>query len=438
MKKYKKIHILYVLVIVSILSYSIILLSNADDGRPEAPFTVKSLRKIHENNLSCSVFSVENTSSNLISGWSFLMRPTVQTIDHVENGDANLIQTENNKNTYSIRGVFNGSEIVEVTICFNNASKSHSGDRTPSTPSSTSGMTHNNTSTEFSPYLDITLSTNNKLIDKLNSTGSSARVSFVVSGGECNPKFGSIELDNSVIRQNISKIKVPLVISFGGESGTELAGDSKCNDPKKLANAYNKVIDIMNTHSIDLDIEGDILSKHDITDNRSKALKILQDKYKDLNITYTLPVMPTGLTDDGLYVLKSSKNHNVKVKCFNLMTMNYGSSVDGKSMDKNAINAVDKVSNNIKTIFGENKPYSMLGITPMIGQNNVDQEVFTIDNAKSLYKYAIDKKINTVSMWDVSRDNPCNNNGSEQVNCSGVESQSTGEFMDILSGENQG
>ena len=36
-------------------------------------------------------------------------------------------------------------------------------------------------------------------------------------------------------------------------------------------------------------------------------------KGRDLKVTLTLPVLPTGLTADGLYVLQSAYSHGVKV-----------------------------------------------------------------------------------------------------------------------------
>src|SRR5437870_6357456 len=45
-----------------------------------------------------------------------------------------------------------------------------------------------------------------------------------------------------------------------------------------------------------------------------------------LNISFTLPVLPTGLTADGLNVLASAKHDGLNVDLVNIMTMDYGSS----------------------------------------------------------------------------------------------------------------
>ena len=50
---------------------------------------------------------------------------------------------------------------------------------------------------------------------------------------------------------------------------------------------------------------------------------------KDLQVWYTLPVLPTGLTGDGLYVLQSAQKYGVKVAGVNLMTMDFGAGSPG-------------------------------------------------------------------------------------------------------------
>jgi chitinase len=49
----------------------------------------------------------------------------------------------------------------------------------------------------------------------------------------------------------------------------------------------------------------------------------------------------------------------------------------------------------------------MLGATPMIGQNDVSTEVFTLDDAKTLVAFAKTYKIGLVSFWAINRDQPC-------------------------------
>jgi hypothetical protein len=51
-----------------------------------------------------------------------------------------------------------------------------------------------------------------------------------------------------------------------------------------------------------------------------------------------------------------------------------------------------------------------LGATPMIGQNDFTEEVFTLEDATSLNDFAIEKNIGRMSMWSANRDIPCGEN----------------------------
>jgi chitinase len=68
--------------------------------------------------------------------------------------------------------------------------------------------------------------------------------------------------------------------------------------------------------------------------------------------------------------------------------------------------------------------WSRIGATPMIGQNDVDAERFTVADASGLAKYAVDKGLGRVSMWSLNRDSGCRGTFTNVVvhsnTCSGV------------------
>ena len=57
---------------------------------------------------------------------------------------------------------------------------------------------------------------------------------------------------------------------------------------------------------------------------RNQALAQLKAANPGLTISYTLPVLPTGLTADGINVLKSAKANSFYPDVINIMTMDYG------------------------------------------------------------------------------------------------------------------
>ena len=59
----------------------------------------------------------------------------------------------------------------------------------------------------------------------------------------------------------------------------------------------------------------------------------LQRERPDLEVSFTLPVMPSGLDADSLAPLESANSHDVQVATVNLMRMNYGESYAGDMGD---------------------------------------------------------------------------------------------------------
>jgi chitinase len=71
-----------------------------------------------------------------------------------------------------------------------------------------------------------------------------------------------------------------------------------------------------------------------------------------------------------------------------------------------------------------------MGVTPMIGANDVPGEVWTLDDADWLVQQARRSGLGRVSMWSANRDARCGGAGSDQPvsnTCSGVD-QDVAEF----------
>jgi hypothetical protein len=250
-----------------------------------------------------------------------------------------------------------------------------------------------------------------------------------VTGSGCTPQWFS---QYSIPGENTIKPIISafgsdnVIISFGGAVGTELA--NSCGTVAGTQAGYQAVIDYYGVKSLDFDIEGASLGNAAITDIRNQAIAGLIKANPGLTVSYTLPVLPSGLTWDGNNLLKSAAKYGVKVDIVNLMTMDYGPNFDGTIMGQHAINAAKAVTDQIKAAGLT----ARVGITPMIGINDVQSEVFTIANAKEVLNYA-KSNTNTVgrlAMWSIARDNGgCV--GSLSYGCSGV-SQSEYDFARAL------
>ncbi len=203
------------------------------------------------------------------------------------------------------------------------------------------------------------------------------------------------------------------MVSFGGASGTELA--QAITSVPALTAAYQQVINAYQLTHIDFDIEGAAEADTASIDRRSQAIAALQQAAaadgRTLQVWFTLPVLPTGLTADGLYVLQSALKYGVQIAGVNVMAMDYG---DGAApnpqgqMGTYAIDAATSTFNQLRSLLGptptNSQLWAMIGVTPMIGMNDQTDEVFTQQDAEQLVAFAQQVGMGRLSFWDLNRD----------------------------------
>lgn len=264
----------------------------------------------------------------------------------------------------------------------------------------------------FAPYADLSLYPLYDLAGAAKATGNKFfNLAFIVdSGNNCTPKWGGVTAVNDpTIMSDISGLRAAggdVRVSFGGASGSELA--LNCSSAQALASAYQSVITATNAKQIDFDIEGAALSDTTANDRRNQAIKILEQNDKSLSVSYTLPVLPSGLTQDGVNLLQSAKNNGATIAAVNIMAMDYGSSFPA-DMGQNAIDAATAVQATVKNVWGlsDADAWSRIAVTPMIGVNDVSSETFTTANAAKLVTFAQQKHLAWLSFWSAARDTQC-------------------------------
>lgn len=291
--------------------------------------------------------------------------------------------------------------------------------------------------TGYAPYVSATEASDN------DSAGSPSvyNLAFVIAdGSDCTPSWnGTDAIGDSSVTSRISALKeegAEVRVSFGGASGKELA--ETCSSAAKLASAYGSALDAAGSSLADFDIEGDTLTDSDSVDLRSEAIALLQKERTDLAVSFTLPVMPSGLDADSVALLESANNNSVQVSTVNIMTMNYGESYDG-DMGDYAITSAKAAQKQLKSVFGtdDSTAWRALALTSMIGTNDVDGESFSLSDAAQVREFAESKEVAWVSMWSTFRDQQCESGDSDGddalTNCSGV-SQDAGAFGEALGG----
>ena len=287
--------------------------------------------------------------------------------------------------------------------------------------------------TGYAPYVSATDASDN------DSAGSPSvyNLAFVIAdGGDCTPSWnGTDAVGDSSVTSRIGALEedgAEVRVSFGGESGKELA--ETCSSAAKLAAAYGSALDAAGSALADFDIEGDALTDSDSVDLRSEAIALLQKERTGLAVSFTLPVMPSGLDADSVALLESANNHSVQVSTVNIMTMNYGESYDG-DMGAYAITSAKAAQKQLKSVFGtdDSTAWRALALTSMIGTNDVAGETFTLSDAAQVREFAESEEVAWVSMWATFRDQQCEEAEDALTNCSGVR-QGAGDFGEAFSG----
>jgi hypothetical protein len=282
----------------------------------------------------------------------------------------------------------------------------------------------------FAPYVDTSLQPSFDLLKSSEKTGvKEFNLAFINSGGECTPKWGGAEdLGSNAVAKQIEDFRAKggdVRVSFGGANGQELA--LACNSADQLAEAYGKVVEAFALKKVDFDIEGSTLPNTEANTRRAQAIAKVQEKHKDLDVSFTLPVLPEGLTQDGTNLLEDAKKNKVKVSAVNIMAMDYGPKYDG-DMGKYAVQAATATQKQVKSSLGiddDAKAWNTVAVTPMIGVNDVNVEVFKTDDAAEVKKFADEKKLAWLSMWSATRDKACPGGPKDQADptCSSIEQE---------------
>jgi hypothetical protein len=215
-----------------------------------------------------------------------------------------------------------------------------------------------------------------------------------------------------------------VIASFGGAINDELA--RVCTNPTTLLAAYTKVVTRFNLNRIDFDIEGVDVSDSTSNQRRATAVAALQAQRaaagRPLQVSLTLPVMPTGLVASGLRTVQEFAAAGVKLSAVNVMAMDYG---DGTTaMGTAAISAAKATATQLGTVpaysgLSSAQRLSLVGITPMIGANDLPGEIFTLSDATTVGTFAKASALGVLSWWEMTRDQPCTGTIPTYL-CSGV------------------
>jgi chitinase len=285
------------------------------------------------------------------------------------------------------------------------------------------------TAGQFAPYVDMT---NPGMLDTaVSQHGVKAFTAAFVIGSGCDQIWGdTLPVGNDPATDGaISKAKAAgaaVIISSGGAAGVPLAWT--CTDQGKIEDGYQKIISSYGVTSLDFDIEGAAIADAASAARQMTAMKDLKARNQGLTFSLTLPVLPAGLTADGVNLIKAAHSAGVKVDNVNLMTMDYYAG--NQDMGQAAIQATQHTLAQLQSV-DSSYSYGDVGITPMIGTND-DNSTFSLDNAHTVKSWADANGIGRLAFWSVNRDQSCSAFSPQaSPTCSGV-SQSPLAFADAF------
>ncbi len=283
------------------------------------------------------------------------------------------------------------------------------------------------------PYVDVTLPDQPTLAQLAQRTGvNHYTLAFIIGSSRgCVPTWGAqYALDDPGIIGQIDQLRAAgggVVVAFGGALGPYMA--QVCPSADALADAYRQVVETTGATHLDFDIE----AAYSTADKINTAIAMLQETHPEVRVSYTLAVQSPGygLAPAALDVVESAVQHGVDVDLVNAMAMNFAG--DGSAMGQAAIQVARSVYEQIRPLFPDRSAaevWRTIGITPMIGVNNVQSLVFRPADARQLVNWAAGHDIGFLSFWSTGRDHGCPGGGVSPT-CSGIP-QSDYEFTTIF------
>jgi EAL domain-containing protein (putative c-di-GMP-specific phosphodiesterase class I)/cellulose synthase/poly-beta-1,6-N-acetylglucosamine synthase-like glycosyltransferase/chitodextrinase len=293
-------------------------------------------------------------------------------------------------------------------------------------PQAVQAASASKSATWFAPYVDATLTPTYAFQDRSADSARQVVLGFVVSqpGSGCTPSWGgyyTLEQADQALAlgprvAELAQQGVGAIVSFGGQANTDLAVG--CTDTQDLERAYQSVVSYYGVRTIDFDVEGPALSTA-AAQRRAAAVAELQAnaarRHQQIRVWLTLPVEPDGLQANAITTLNAMLRARVVVAGVNIMTMDFTAPpAPGQTMLGLSLKAANATHHQLQqdlarygVRLSSEEVWQRMGITAMVGQNDVAGEVFTTADAQGLARFASSNSVGRVSMWSLNRDSQC-------------------------------
>ena len=271
----------------------------------------------------------------------------------------------------------------------------------------------------YSPYKDTSINMNwNNYVISTKINGESFPTPFL----------GSLQSDNKIVSlafatgecgsenwggvdgQDLADNNLPLleqenkdyIISTGGAAGAFQC--SSAENMRTFLNRYNYTSTHFN--GLDFDIEGGY-NEAQLNDLMNITAQLQKEKYFRVSLTLATTATPgSTLNQLGIWAVNAANAAGLDYN-INLMVMDFGANgcqtkTDGTcDMASSAIFAANEVSKMY------NLPLSRIELTPMIGDNDVRDEITTVADMTTIAQYVKDNGLAGLHYWSFDRDTPC-------------------------------
>lgn len=305
----------------------------------------------------------------------------------------------------------------------------------------------------FSPYFDVnipppTLSAaikanssapRERQVDTLATTipkGIKA-LTLAFATGECGSETWNGTAGKTIAESFIKTFQlneIDYVISTGGTAGT-----FTCRSQQGMENFIARY---QSRHliGVDFDIESG-QSESDIKSLVNQALYASRT-HPNLRLSFTLATQASDgdgtatLNSVGERVMTAISQVGLKNYFINLMVMNFGEAKSGNcvvefdrcNMAASAIRVVQNFSREFDV------PLRRIELTPMIGVNDVTDNIFSLTDAQTLGRFVAANELGGMHYWSLNRDQPCRPGVSTvSPTCNSLSGTSGLEFASVFS-----
>ncbi|MGW8391017.1 glycosyl hydrolase [Pseudoduganella sp. HUAS MS19] len=233
-------------------------------------------------------------------------------------------------------------------------------------------------------------------------------LSWAFANGECGEELwpGSVP-GQAVADANVAGASADYIISTGGQGGV-----FTCSSDAGMERFVTRYMS-QRLVGFDFDIEAEQSAEQ--IESLVKRVRYVQRKYPKLRYSFTVATHAASdgsnhsLNKTGETVLSMLRRHGVRDYVLNLMVMDYGPAAtkvcvvrEGRcDMGASALQAARNVERKYKV------PMAQIALTPMIGVNDVVENVFTLDDARFTADSVRRFGMAGLHFWSLDRDKPC-------------------------------